>query len=204
MSGFLGPLDAEGRLPAHQQTHVGAFLVSAHGALARQHAFALTMALDPVALTELNTQLYREAEIVSLLLRATRWTPVPTLGLLIAAWEAAWLPRPAEGVADQRLALAIGSAALAHAVHAGIRPAALLPAEVAANDPFAMALHRVEFESGRLLQGQILFLKSASVAPYRDNVSALLDRRHAEVRRLWRAMLGAIGVSLPDANDENP
>jgi hypothetical protein len=31
----------------------------------------------------------------------------------------------------------------------------LLPAVVNANDPFVMALRRIEFESGRLLQAQI-------------------------------------------------
>ena len=41
MSGLFGPLDSEGRVPPRQQTRVAAFLVSAHGALARQFAFAL-------------------------------------------------------------------------------------------------------------------------------------------------------------------
>ena len=36
MSTFLGPLDATGRVPPRQQTRVAAFLVSCHGAMARQ------------------------------------------------------------------------------------------------------------------------------------------------------------------------
>ena len=44
--------------------------------------------------TELNAQLYRESEIVSLLQRATAWTPDLALGYMASAWETAWLPKP--------------------------------------------------------------------------------------------------------------
>ena len=70
MTGFFGPLDADGRVPPRQQTRVAAFLVSAHGALARPFAFALPLKLDSAWQTALNAQFYRETEIVSLLLRA--------------------------------------------------------------------------------------------------------------------------------------
>jgi len=43
MSEFFGPLDSGGRVPPRQQTRVAAFLVSAHGALARQFALALEL-----------------------------------------------------------------------------------------------------------------------------------------------------------------
>ncbi|MBR0832266.1 hypothetical protein JQ612_03605 [Bradyrhizobium manausense] len=197
MSGFLGPLDSDGRIPPRQQTRVAAFLISAHGALARQFAFTLPARLDAAWQTELNAQFYRESEIVSLLLRATSWMPDLSLGYMVASWEAAWLPAPVEGIADPRLAQAVHLATLAHAVHAGIRPAALLPVEACAQDPFVMALRRIEFESGRLLQAQILFLKSADLAPHRDAVSAALAQRHASVRKLWHDMLGSIGIDAP-------
>jgi len=194
MNEFLGPLDAQGRVPPHQQTRVAAFLISAHGALARQFAFALPLQLDSAWQTELNAQLYRESEIVSLLMRATSWAPDFTLGYLAASWERAWLPAPAEGIADRSLASAAGLATLAHAVHAGIRPAALLPVEIDAYDPFAMALRRIEFESGRLLQAQIILLKSPNLLPFRDAVSAALERRHVEVRKLWAEALQGVGI----------
>jgi hypothetical protein len=38
MNSFLGPLDSSGGVPRLQQTRVGAFLISAHGALARRLA----------------------------------------------------------------------------------------------------------------------------------------------------------------------
>jgi hypothetical protein len=193
MSGILGPLDAEGRVPPRQQTRVAAFLISAHGALARQFALALPLRIEAAWQTELNAQFYRESEIVSLLQRTTSWVPDIALGYMATAWETSWLPSPTEAV-DRTLAPAVNLSTLAHAVHAGIRPAALLPTEASAADPFVMALRRIEFESGRLLQAQILFLKGPDLLPFRDAVSAALERRHAEVRKLWREMLAGIGV----------
>lgn len=204
MSGFLGPLDTEGRVPPHQQTRVAAFLVSAHGALARQSAFSLPARLESGWQTELNAQLYRETEIVSLLLRATSWAPDPGLGYMAVAWESAWYPAPVYEISDWPLAVAAGLATLAHAVHAGIRPAALLPMEANREDPFVTALHRIEFESGRLLQAEMLFLKGPDLVPFREAVSSALERRHTEVRKLWRDMLQSAGVTAPDSNDEKP
>ena len=196
MSEFFGPLDPEGRVPPRQQTRVAAFLISAHGALARQFAFALPIRLESAWQTELNAQFYRETEIVSLLLRATSWVPDLALGYAAASWETAWFPTPLEGIANQSLALTAGLAALAHAVHASIRPAALLPVEAKATDPFVMALRRVEFESGHLLQAQILFLKGPELVPFRDAVSAAVAKRHAEIRKLWAAALEGFGNHL--------
>jgi hypothetical protein len=202
MSEFFGPLDSEGCVPPLQQTRVATFLLSAHGALARQFALALPLKLESAWQTELNAQLYRETEIVSLLTRATSWVPDLALGIMAASWEAAWIPMPIEGIADLRQALAIHLATLAHAVHAGIRPAALLPVEANAQDPFVMALRRIELESGRLLQAQILLLKGPDLVPYRDAVSLALERRHAGVRKLWNEMLHSIGITIREGNNE--
>ena len=194
MSRFLGPLDQAGRVPPRQQTRVAAFLVSAHGALARRLAFALPGQMKAGWQTELNTQFYRESETVSLLLRATSWTPDMELLMLAPSWEAAWLPMPASGVTDVALAHTIDIAALGHAVQAAIRPAALLPDDAPSQDPFAMALRRIEFESSRLMQAQILFLKGKELLPYRDAIETAVERRHGQVRELWDAMLRSIGI----------
>jgi len=194
MNPLLGPLDSAGRVPSHQQTRVAAFLISAHGALARQLAVALPGQLKAGWQTEINAQFHREAEIVSLLMRATAWVPDFGLPPLALAWEAAWLPRPVAGVADRRLAMTIDIAALGHAVHGAIRPAALLPLEASAEDPFVMALRRIEFESSRLIQAQIQFLKSDDLKPVRDAVSAAVDDRHRQVRKMWAEVLESIGV----------
>jgi hypothetical protein len=194
MSRFLGPLDSIGRVPPHQQTRVAAFLISLHGALARRLAISLPLQLKAGWQTELNAQLYREAEIASLLLRATSWVPDPALPWLALAWETAWLTKPVEGVSDRAEALAIDIAALGHAAHGAIRPAALLPAAAQAQDPFVIALRRIEFESSRLIQAQIVFLKSDELKPLRGVVSAAVETRHAQVRKLWTEMLDGIGI----------
>ncbi|WP_407187740.1 hypothetical protein [Bradyrhizobium centrosematis] len=195
MSAFFGPLDSDGRVSARQQTRVASFLISAHGALGRRFALALPLRMESAWQTELNAQFYNQSEIVSLLLRATSWTTDLALAYLTAAWEIAWLPAPVERIPDHSLALAVDLATLAHAVHAGIRPAALLPVEANPNDPFSMALRRVEFESGRLLQAQIMFLKGEILLPYRDTVSTALERRHVQIRKLWCEMLEGIDIS---------
>lgn len=194
MNRFLGPLDATGRVPPHQQTRVASFLMSLHGALARQLAVALPGQLKAGWQTELNAQLYREAEIASLLLRATSWVPDLALIWLAPGWEAAWLAKPVEGIPDRTDALVIDVAALGHAAHGAIRPAALLPAEAQAQDPFATALRRIEFESSRLIQAQIVFLKSDELKPLRHVVSSAVEARHAQVRSLWTEMLDGIDI----------
>jgi hypothetical protein len=195
MSEFLGPLDAAGRVPARQQTRIASFLMSAHGALARRLAIAVPPHLRFGWQTEVHAQLYRETEVVSLLMHATSWVPDFELPMLCLSWEAAWLPKPAADVEDRSKGLLIDTAALGHALHAAIRPAALLPLEAAAEDPFVLALRRIEFESSRMMQAQILFLKSPELLDVRSAVNAAVERRHAEVRQLWTAMLESIGVT---------
>lgn len=46
MSMFLGPLDAAGRVPPGQQTRIAAFLLSCHGAMARQLALAVSWQMN--------------------------------------------------------------------------------------------------------------------------------------------------------------
>jgi hypothetical protein len=194
MSTFLGPLDAASRVPPRQQTRVAAFLLSCHGAMARQLAFALSWQVNPAWLTELNAQFFHEVEIVTLLPRATSWRPDPELLFLLPLWEMSWLPRPSEGIVDQTLGMTIDMVALSHALHSAIRPALLLPQETAAQDPFALALRKIEFESGRVIQAQAMFLKHADLASLRESVAAAVEGRHLQVRKLWQDMLAGIGV----------
>jgi hypothetical protein len=193
MNPFLGPLE-NGRIPAAQQTRVSAFLMSAHGALARHLAVALPASLHHGWQVEMHSQLSRELEILSLLTRATSWVPDPQLGVLIWQWEMAWLPRPVSGAGDRTKAALIDLAALGHALHAVIRPAALLPEGFPDSDPFAMAMRRIEFESGRLMQAQILFLKGPELVPVRDAVASAVEQRHAQIRGLWESMLRTVNV----------
>jgi hypothetical protein len=194
MNTFLGPLDAAARVPPRQQTRVAAFLMSCHGAMARQLALAVACQMNPAWHAELNAQLFHEAEIVALLLRATSWTSDPELLFLLPGWERSWLPRPSEGIADRTQGMTIDTVALGHALHSVMRPADLLPQEAAAQDPFTLALRRIEFESGRVMQAQIMFLKGVDLLPLRKTVNAAVEARHVQVRKLWREMLAGIGV----------
>jgi hypothetical protein len=194
MKAFLGPLDESGRIPPRQQTLISSFLVSAHGAHARQLAFALPSSLHFGWQVELHSQYCREMEIVSLVTRATSWIPLPTLPAAAWQWELAWLPKPVAEVADRRQGLLIDLAAFGHAVHTVIRPAALLPEGFDLTDPFALAMRRVEFESGRLMQAQILFLKGPQLIGFRDAVTAAVERRHAQIRGLWHGILRGMDI----------
>jgi hypothetical protein len=194
MNPFLGPLDENGRIPAYQQTRVSAFLMSAHGALARQLALALPGPLHDGLQVELHAECCRQMEFLSMLARATSWVPDPMLPFLLWQWEAAWWPRPVDCVADWTQARMIDLAAFNHALHAVIRPAALLPETIDPMDPFVQAMRHIEFESGRLMQAQILFLKSPQFVSIRDEVAAAVERRHEQVRELLASMLHGIEV----------
>jgi hypothetical protein len=97
--------------------------------------------------------------------------------------------------------MTIDIAALGHAVHGAIRPAALLPVEVPAEDPFVTALRRIEFESSRLIQAQIHFLKSDDLKPVRHAVGAAVEIRHRQVRKLWAELLESVGISRDQENE---
>jgi hypothetical protein len=56
------------------------------------------------------------------------------------------------------------------------------------------AFRIIAFESGRLMHAQIMFLKSADLLPFRSSVNAVVESRHAQVRKLWADMLSSIGV----------
>jgi len=63
MNPLLGPADEGGRIPARQQTRVAAFLLSAHGAQARQLATTMPMQLRAPWHIELHAQYCREMDI---------------------------------------------------------------------------------------------------------------------------------------------
>jgi hypothetical protein len=196
MNAQLGPLEQDGRIPADQQTRISSFLVSAHTAQARQLAMSMPLHIRQAWQLELHSQYCRELEIISLLARSTTWVPDPQLFFLVWQWEMAWLPRPVHAAGDHHEAIMVDMAALGHAIHAGIRPAALLPESVDPTDPFVVAMRRIEFESGRLIQAQILFLKGPQLLAVRDDVAAAVERRHAQVRELWTAMLKGLNVGI--------
>jgi hypothetical protein len=66
-----------------------------------------------------------------------------------------------------------------------------------------MALRRIEFESSRLLQAQILLLKGENLTPFRNAVSATLETRHKEISKLWDDALASVGITTFSRNDGN-
>jgi len=198
----LGPLDGAGRVPGYQQTRIGSFLISAHGAEARLLTAALAMKTASLVFgvreIELHAQLSRELEILSLLTRATSWQPDPMLLWMVGRWEFAWLPQRVDDVPGLMQGPLIDAAAFGYAVHSAIRPAILLPQHIAATDPFAAALRRIEADGSRVVQAQLRFLKSAELAPARDAIAAAVDRRHRQLRQLWKELLSSLEVS-PDS-----
>ncbi len=191
----LGPLDAAGRIPAIQQTRVASFLLSVHGAEMRLLSIALAAPTFGAREIEVHAQICRELEILSLLTRATSWQPDPWLLWSLWRWEMAWLPQPVAGVSGVAQGPAIDAAAFGYALHTAIRPAALLPEQVPLTDPFAAAVRRIEFESSRIVQAQIRYLKSQELAPARDAIAAAVDRRHQQMRELWNELLAGLGVA---------
>lgn len=59
----------------------------------------------------------------------------------------------------------------------------------AAQDPFALALRKIEFESGRVMQPQILFLKSTDLLPLRTGYFGV-ESRHGQLRQLRQTLVG--------------
>ena len=196
----LGPLDSAGRVPSFQQGRVASFLISAHGAEARLLGAALTGPMYTSEFgprqIELHDQLSRELGLLSLLIRATSWQPDPLLMWSLWQWEIAWLPQPVEGIPGFVQGLAIDAAAFGYALHTAVRPATLLPQSIPAMDPFAAVLRRIETESGRIVQAQLQFLKSAELAPMRDAISAAVERRHRQLRQLWAELLSSMDIGL--------
>ena len=107
----------------------------------------------------LNTQFFRESEALALLARVTHWSPDPTIyattAPLLAPLYAEWARADAAAPGARP---GIGALALGYAMLATIRLTPIFPTELA-QDPFVVALARIEQENGRLLQTQIRLLK---------------------------------------------
>ena len=194
MTALLGPIDSAGRVPAHQQTRVAAFLMSAHGAHARRLAAALPSHLNHPWHAELHAQFCREMEFLSLLTTSTTWIPDLALPMLAMSWELAWMPLVPADPASARQPLLVDVAAFGHALHGAIRPAGLLPNGAAPTDPFVQALQHIEFESGGVIQAQTIVLRESALSQDTTVVSGAVERRHAQLRELWSGMLQGLGL----------
>ncbi len=174
-------LVASGRVLPWQQARLGAFLVSAYGALARLGAGQAAWLGGPAGVA-LQAQGFAAAGLVAALLRATAWRPDPWVAMRLPICEATWLPRP--GGADAlALGLAIGTV---------VRPMPLLPHEARQDDAFAAALLLAEAEAGRLLQPNLRLLKAMAASTPRAELEGAAERRRDAVAALWAERLAAL------------
>ena len=194
MSTFLGPLDATGRVPPRQQTRVAAFLVSCPWRDG-------TAACDRPRLAS-QSRLANGIEFAALPRIRNRLTAAP--GDLVGARSGTVVSGSIVGSglaaqASRRVADRIAG------VHRSTWQRSAMPCTPSYGlrlycrsgpmlDPFALALRRIELESGRLMQAQIMLLKSADLLPLRHAVSTAIESRHEQVRKLWDDMLSSIGI----------
>jgi hypothetical protein len=174
-------LDADGGVAPGQQARLGAFLVSAYGALARL-GMAQGVWLGGPAGVALQAQGFAAAGLVAALLRATPWRLDAWVAMRVPCWEAEWLPRV--GPID---ALALGLA-----IETVVRPLPLLPLAAAPDDAFAAVLRLAEVEAGRLLQPNLRLLKAMVPAAPREQVEAAVEARRAGVAAHWADLLDAL------------
>lgn len=174
-------LDDSGRVLPWQQARLGAFLVSAYGALARLGMMQGAWAAGPAGVA-LQAQGFAAAGLVAALLRATAWRLDPWVAVQLPRWEAAWLPRPAS--AD---ALALGLA-----IETVVRPMPLLPPCARPDDAFAAALQQAESDAGRLLQPNLRLLKAMAASTPRAELESAAERRRDAVAALWAELLVAL------------
>jgi len=179
------PIDAAGRVHPKVQTRAASFLIWAHGTLAARLAPLVLGSFQTPGQVVLHNAYWQELEICSLIARSTAWTFDPALPGLSARWMAAAMPMPIKPGGHPWEDLLIDISAFGHAIYGGLRPATLLPREADPQDPFAVALGVLEFESGRLIQGQIAVLKSPALAARREAAMAAVEARLAQVRQLW-------------------
>ena len=174
-------LDAQRRVVPEQQSRLGAFLVSAYGALARLGMAQGAWTGGPAGVA-LQAQGFAAAGLVAALLRATAWRPDAWVAMRLPRWETVWLPRA--GATD--------ALSLSLAIETVLRPLPLLPPEARRDDGFAAALLLAEAEAGRLLQPNLRLLKAMVPATPRETVEAAAETRRAEVAALWAELLAAL------------
>lgn len=143
----------------------------------------------------LNSQLFRESEALALLCRITRWTPDPMVYARSAPLVAPISTEAARvgfsGLPRQGQALGLEALAFGYALLATVRLTPILPAD-AAQQPFGVALARIEQENGRLLQTQIRLLKDGYPEIPRADREAAIAAKVAVVEAAFDSFLDSL------------
>lgn len=138
----------------------------------------------------LHAQYFQEVESILLLSKVTRWAPFPRLymeamPIMAPIWNE-WRSRygmPGISAIDPKgfyQGLALG-----HALLSKIRIVPVIPPEIEANDPYAMALRRIEQDNGRMIQSQITLLRSTAPAMPEDERDGLIEEKQELVNEVF-------------------
>jgi hypothetical protein len=153
---------------------------------------------NTVAWQALNTQLFRETEALTLLMRVTRWAPDPMVYVLSSQLTA---PLYAEslrlgwsGGAAQGEGIGLAALAFGHALLATVRLAPIIPPEAVPGNPFAVALLRIEQENGRLLQTQIRLLKDGFDGVSLSDRESVIAEKTALVEAVFSSFLDSLAA----------
>lgn len=142
----------------------------------------------------LHAQYFQEVESILLLGKVTRWAPFPRLymeamPIMAPIWNE-WRSRygmPGISAIDPKgfyQGLALG-----HALLSKIRIVPVIPPEMEANDPYAMALRRIEQDNGRMIQSQITLLRSTAPAMAEDERDGLIEEKQELVNAVFDRFL---------------
>jgi len=149
-----------------------------------------------IAWQALNSQLFRESEALTLLVRVTRWAPDPVIYMqsmgLVAPLYSECARVGLRGWPQQGDVIGIEALALGHALLATVRLSPILPAGAASETPFAVALLRIEQENGRLLQTQIRLLKDGFAGTPMDQREDIIAQKVAIVEGAFSRFLDSL------------
>jgi hypothetical protein len=196
LDGLLGPLDAEGRVAPAKQTRLASFLITAHQANAQLLQGVELIPFETAWHGVFHSQLWREIELVQLLLRVTRWVPDLALAAEAATWQSFWWRQQIEigatAMRDGAERSAVAATALGHALHSIVRLTPLLPQGAAQDDPFNAALVGADLEAGRMIQAQIRFLKELPFGLDRTEIERLVAEKRDAVSDLWQGFVATL------------
>ncbi len=145
-----------------------------------------------------NSQLFRESESMTLLMRVTRWAVDPFTYIQSSQLTApVYTECASTGFSGWPMSVESASfeaLAFGHALLATVRMTPVIPAGGVAESPYAVALMRIEQENGRLLQTQIRMMKDGFAGLDTGAREEIIARKVAAVEGAFDAFLTALAV----------
>lgn len=142
----------------------------------------------------LHAQYFQEMESILLLTKVTHWAPDPRIYI-----ESMPILAPIWGEWRRRFALSGISAldpkgfyqglALGHALLSKIRVVPVIPSDIEATDPYAMALRRIEQDNGRMIQSQIALLRTNAPGMLEEERDSLIEEKQDLVNEVFDQFL---------------